>query len=419
MEALKLINRNFSLRLLWMARLASFTVDTLVITILILFLAEGGGSGTQVGFLLLMQTLPRLFGPFFGSLVDRYARRKLMIACEIGKIGILLALLFSLDYTPVIFTLLASATAISSIYSIAGLSALPELVSDHDLVQANALVGMGLSASLALAPAAAGQLYEVLGIRGLLVACMLVQLLSIYMLSRLPALPPQDETGMHGGYIKETWLGLRYLKLHRTARVVALGLFLTVVFAAAGGISLVFLIQDVLGASSASYGLVKSIYGMGMVFAPLLLLPLIKKVSPVLALLAGMGLMGFGNLFTGFAPIVSFVFITQAITGIGNGLLNLANDTLIQQTVPRHMLGRIFGSIYTAAHLAAAIAYIVGGPFQDLTSSRWVFITAGAGILLSTAILLALLGKKRGSAHESPGVQIKRECKQEGEYVAG
>jgi MFS family permease len=418
MEALKLFQHNTSFKYLWMARLVSLSVDTLVKTILILFLAEEGGNGTQVGVLLLMLTFPRMLGPFFGSIVDRFAGRRLMILCEAGKIGILLALLLSLKHIPAMFSLLVIATVISSIYSIAGRSALPAVVSEHQLAHANALFGTGLSASVALAPAAAGVFYETLGIRGLFIVCIFIQLLSIVMLSRLPALSPQGEMGAHGGYLKETMSGLRYLIDHRISSTVALGLFLSVVFLAVGGISLVFLVQDVLEASPASYGLARTIHGLGMIIAPLLLLPWINKLSPGLILVAGMGLMGIANLFSGFAPTIFLVILAQAVEGIGSGLQNLGNDTLIQQTVPRRMLGRIFGAVYTAPNIAASIAYIVGGPFQDLTSARLVFITVGAGVLLSTGIVYILLVKMRKSSIESQFVHLVRQDVSEVEILA-
>lgn len=387
----KLFHSNAYFKYLWMARLVSLISDTFILTALILLLAEKTESGVQVGLLLLMQTLPRMFGPFLGTIVDRFAQRNLMIYCEVGKIGILFAFLFFLNSTQAILFLLVVKTALSSVHTIAGRSVLPSLVNGDEIAQANALFGMGLGASLALAPASAGVLYQLLGARGSLLICALILLLSIGMLRRLPVLSDQGEAGSHSGYFNETRSGLRYLLDQRGTRIVTLGLFLTVVFAAVGSVSLVFLVQDVLGGSPASYGYIQSIYGAGMVVAPLLFLPWIEKTPPGSILLTGMGLTGIGLLFTGFAPIISLVFLAQTVGGMGNGLQNLANDSFIQKTVPRRMLGRTFGSVYSAAHLAAAIAYIVGGAFLDLTSTRFVFITAGAGVLLSTGIVHLLL----------------------------
>ncbi len=80
-------------------------------------------------------------------------------------------------------------------------------------------------------------------------------------------------------------------------------------------------------------------------------------------------------------PQIWLAAMAQTIGGAGNGADNVASDTLIQRSVPREMLGRVFGVTSTAAFVGGGIAYAAGGPLLDATSPRFVFLVAGAGVL--------------------------------------
>jgi MFS family permease len=96
--------------------------------------------------------------------------------------------------------------------------------------------------------------------------------------------------------------------------------------------------------------------------------------------------------------------LAQAVGGFGNGLENIAADTLIQQAVPREMLGRVFGLVTTAAFGGSTLAYAAGGPLLDLSSPRAVFLIAGAGILAVTAYLWFALRDAASQDHPTqPG----------------
>ena len=108
-------------------------------------------------------------------------------------------------------------------------------------------------------------------------------LLSAALISRLPSLTAQtaddpeeagESTGASQAFVSEVRDGLSYLISHRVARAVALGLFLSVAFAALDNVALVFMVTDTLQASEAAYGLSGTIYGTAMILAPLLLLRL-------------------------------------------------------------------------------------------------------------------------------------------------
>jgi MFS family permease len=179
-------------------------------------------------------------------------------------------------------------------------------------------------------------------------------------------------------------------------------LFLGVAFAAVDNVALVFLVRETLGGGPLAFGLVSAAYGVGMIGASVGLSMRRTSVAVTTLLIAGWLASGVGTVATGLAPLIAIVAVSQAVGGFGNGLENVAADTLIQRAVPREMLGRVFGLVSTAAFGGSTLAYAAGGPLLDLTSARTVFVVAGSGILVVTAILAATLRREMRSRPGNP-----------------
>ena len=170
-------------------------------------------------------------------------------------------------------------------------------------------------------------------------------------------------------------------------------LFLGVAFAGIDNVALVFLSREVLGAGPFGFGVVAAAFGIGMLVASIALSSG-RGRSPRTLFIGGWTLTAAGTLLTGIAPVLWFAVAAQAIGGLGNGADNVASDTLIQRSVPREMLGRVFGVTSTAAFVGAGIAYAAGGPLLDATSPRFVFVVAGVGVLAVVGLAHILLPKE-------------------------
>jgi MFS family permease len=131
-------------------------------------------------------------------------------------------------------------------------------------------------------------------------------------------------------------------------------LFVLVAFAAVDNVALVFLTGDQLGAGPAGYGVAASAFGAGMLVASVACARLTRGRSPVMLLLLAIAATGVGTLVTGFAPALSVVVAARPVAGAGNAVENIGLDTLVQDPVPRPLLGRVFGIVGTAAQLGAA-----------------------------------------------------------------
>jgi MFS family permease len=386
-------NRMF--RRLWTARAISFIGDGIAITALVLHVESANGTGTAVGALLLAQALPHLVGPIAGVVADRTDQRRLMIGCDVGRMVVFATAAWLVPALPGLLVLVATASILDTVFAPAGRSVVPVLVDEEDLLSANAWLGTALNMQVAVGPLLGGLLVATLGVRGALAADAASFLLSAVVLLGVPRLPPRTARSERSSFLAETREGLAYIRRHPVARAVVVTLFLGVAFAGVDNVALVFLSRDVLGTGPVGYGVIAGAFGVGMLVASIALSGG-RSRSPRTLFIGGWILTAAGTLLTGSSPAVWLAAMAQATGGVGNGADNVASDTLIQRSVPREMLGRVFGVTSTAAFVGGGIAYAVGGPLLDATSPRFVFLVAAAGVLGVVGVAHVLLPPDAG-----------------------
>jgi MFS family permease len=380
-------------RRLWVARTLSNVGDGIAFVPLVLLVHNRDGTGVAVGSLLLVQAIPRFLGPLAGTIVDRVEQRALMMACDLTNAALFAAIALWTPSLPILLVLAGTSSAVDTLFSPAGRSALPALVDREDLLQANAWLGTAFNLQLALGPMIGGGIVLALGTSGALAANTLSFLLSATILSRLPPLRSAVDEEVRG-FFRTGTEGLRFAWETPVVRAVVLALFFAVAFAAMDNVALVFLVRDTLGGGPLAFGLLSAAFGVGMVAASAGLSLRLIRLSAGAIFLAGWFLNGVGILLIGLAPMLIVGGLGQMLAGCGNGAENIGVETLIQRTVPRPLLGRTFGVASTAAFSGSTLAYAVSGFLLDATSPRAVFVIGGSGVLLVTLVLAALLKQR-------------------------
>lgn len=391
-------------RRLLAARTISHIGDGIALTALVLLvqggLVQGGqGTGTSVGALLLATSLPRFLGPIAGAIVDRVEQRTVMIVCDVAQAAIFGAIAWRNPSFPVLIGLVALAAAFDTLFAPAGRSALPALVRPEQLMRANAWIGMSLNIQVALGPVLGGLLVSTLG-RQALAANSLSFLLSAVFLIGLPPLRAPADGGEPRGFLAVGVDGLRFAWRNRVVRTLIVALFIGVAFAGLDDVALVFLVRDTLGGSPLAYGLVGGAYGVGMLAGSLGLSWKGTAAAAGTVFLLGWVATGVGAVLTGIAPLIALVAVAQAIAGAGNAVDVVAMDTLVQQAVPRQMLGRVFGLVGTAAPLGHSLAFAAGGFLVEATTPRIVFLIAGLGVLLVLIPVMLVLRRAEATGTE-------------------
>ena len=226
-------NRNF--RRLWLAQIVSEIGDwfyTLSIYTLLLQLTGHAGS---VALALVLQVLPQTFvGPTAGVVNDRLKRKHVMIAADLVRFGVVLAMLFvrSRSMVWLVYPLLVAETTMTAFFEPARSSVIPNITAESDVLVANTLTATTWSVNLMIGAAIGGVVAAFYGRDTVFILNALSFLTSAILVSGMrfaephaeaaPPLRPRDLVDF-----SPVMEGIRYIRSHRT--------LFPAVFAKAGG----------------------------------------------------------------------------------------------------------------------------------------------------------------------------------------
>src|SRR6202007_1369625 len=148
-----LLRRNRSFRQLWLGQVVSQMgdwFDTIALYTIILTLT---GSGRDIGLVLVARFVPSfLFGPLSGVVADRFSRQRIMIVSDLLRALVVLGFLFvrRADQLWIIYVLTVLQLALSTFFEPAKTAIIPSIVSDRELVAANAISSVTWSVMLTL-----------------------------------------------------------------------------------------------------------------------------------------------------------------------------------------------------------------------------------------------------------------------------
>lgn len=344
-----------------------------------------------VSALLLAHAVPNsLLGPVAGTITDRVDQRTLMIVTDLARAAIFVGMAATLPPFAVIVALMALVAMLEAGFRPAGRSAIPALVDRPDLMTANAWLVSALNAGAAFGPLIGGVLVAGIGVAGALYVNASSFVISAAFLAALPRLRPDpDEERI--GFFATVREGLTFARRDRMMRAVIIGLVLGVAAGGLDNVALVFIATRVFDAGPAGYGVLSSAFGIGMIVFSLFLVRKQPLSSAALFVLGWFGT-ALGNFGVGVAPVISVAIAAQFIGGAGNGICLVGGDTLIQETVPKAMLGRAFGITGSAPFIGMLVAYGSGGFLVDAFGSRTTFIISGVATTV-VAIVVALMVK--------------------------
>ena len=378
---------------MFLARATSYVGDSVALTALILRVEATVGVGVAVSALLLAHALPSsLLGPIAGAVADRVDQRSLMIGADLGRAAIFVVMAATLPPFAVLLVLMVLTAIFEIVFRPAGRSAVPALVAREQLMTANAWLGSALNAGVAVGPLIGGFLVAAIGVSGALFVNAGSFLLSAAFLVGLPKLKPEEPEGERLGIFAATREGMTFVRRDPIMRAVIIGLVLGVAAGGLDNVALVFMATRVFDAGPAGFGLLESAFGIGMIVASLLL---VKKQMMTAAGLFALGWFGtaVGNFGVGLAPVFAIAAMAQLLGGAGNGLSIVGGDTLIQENVPKHMMGRAFGVTGSAPFVGSLIAYGSGGFLVDAFGARATFLISGT-VTTVVAIAVAVILKR-------------------------
>src|SRR5256714_10614662 len=156
---MELLRSNRPFRFLWFGQVVSQMgdwFDTIAVYTIALSLT---GSTRSVALIMVARFLPGVvIGPLSGVIADRFSRRAIMIASDIVRAIVVLGFLFVRrpDQMWLVYVLTVLQLAFSTFFEPAKTAVIPSIVSDRELVPANAIASVTWSVMLTLGAAIGG-----------------------------------------------------------------------------------------------------------------------------------------------------------------------------------------------------------------------------------------------------------------------
>jgi DHA3 family macrolide efflux protein-like MFS transporter len=334
-----------------------------------------------------------LLGPLAGTLVDRLAKKKVLIAADMGVAALALVVVVAGQLTALPTTVLLAILALRSIgeafHTPALQSVMPLLAPREKLVNVAGFMQMIQAAPLLISPSLAALLlgffpyHLVVGIdvAGALLAVSLLAFLAI----------PKDvnrwtKRAASASPFGELREGFQVLRHHRGLFALTLfsPVFLCVLVATKPLLPLMAF--DYFGGTTWHAGLIETGFALGIAVGGLAIGIGGGFKNRVHAIVAACLLVGVCELAAGLLPPEGFAFfvVLFTIAGVSNALFTSTVNALYQQLIPTEFLGRVFAMITSLMLLAMPLGLAWGGAVAEMTNPSVVFSICGA--------LMALLG---------------------------
>lgn len=372
----------------------------LVMTTLILAMQEEGHGGLAVSGVIIGEALPVVvLASLTGRLADRIDSRILLVTAGAVQVAACWALSMTSDFTPriVLLTAISCGTAVvmpTRQALMMTMSAREDLPRTSGISQtANQI---GAIAGPAIAGFAQGTVGTAVTMKFAAVAFGATIVAGLLFRTRRGgAASAAHQDAAEGGKV-------RMDSLLRTLTIA-----FAVVIGAVGAVNVVdvFFVKDTLGASSSAYGLITSMWTVGMIAGTWIVARTLKRADD--------GRIAVQSMAT-LAGTCTMVVVTSTVTavwpmiglfligGMINGAINVQVFTLFGRRVPAHARGRISARLQGSVQGAALLGYAAGGAALEGWTPRTVLASAGvAGVVAVAAVFPLVLSAVRAARAEA------------------
>ena len=414
-------NRNFMA--LWIGQMISFIGDYFVYLAIPIVVNRLTGSAMMVGLSLISSAIPALLlGPIAGVFVDRWDRRKTMIASDIIRaVLVLFCLLVHTRQQVWIFYLVAFLMSCTSQFFFPSRGALlPLIVTESaDWLAANGMMQIIQTVGMIAGPSLAG---FAIGLYGERVAFMVNScgfIVSALAVLTIRSHKPTNQEDHPPASIGNVWRDLRegMLYLFGSRTLVGIMVCMCVIMLGIGAITVVWVpyLQRTFGVGATGLGIVDSAQGVGMVIGGVLLGFIASKVSQKTMVAVGTIVIGIAMASMGLAPAFSFIIAMGFIVGLGLVPAQSGVTTMMQMAVPDLKRGRVGSSLNAFSTAASLISMAFAALMGDMIGLRTVYIVFGSFIGLAGLLCIWIVEEPKEQATDTPpAAATKLDISQEG-----
>jgi MFS family permease len=413
----RLVRDNPNVRRLWLAQIVSEIGDWFYTLSIYTLLLQLTGHASSVALALVLQVLPQtIVGPTAGVVNDRLKRKHVMIAADLIRVVIVLAMMLvrSRSMVWLVYPLLVAETTMAAFFEPARSAVIPNISSEAEVLVANTLSSATWSVNLLIGASVGGVVAAFFGRNAVFTLNALSFLASALLISGMRFAEPHAETAtplrardlVDFSPVLE---GIRYIRRHRT--------LLPAVFAKAGELMVgpSWVIFTVMGAGefavrghgiNAAGGAMLGMSillggrGIGAFFGPVVSARWAGSNDRRLRLgiLFGYMAVSVGYCVLGVSRSVWMAAACAMLAHAGGSTVWVFSTTLLQIHTEDRFRGRVFSADLGLGSLSFAITAYLTGVFLDSGFSVRT-VAAGVGLVMlipATGLALALWASRTG-----------------------
>jgi tetratricopeptide (TPR) repeat protein len=403
---LELLRRNKSFRLLFFATLGSLLGTWLATIALTVDVYDRTHSGSWVSALLISVFLPTvIIGVAVGPLLDRLSRRRLMIASDLLRAGVFVALPF-VDRPLWIVALAAISGLGNAVYRPAVNAGIPNLLEEDQLEKGNALFQTVENMAWAAGPLVGGVIVAASGTHTAYWINAGSFVLSALLLRMIPARRLQSQISESRGHWRDLADGLALARHSPAVQTVIAAWSLTMLGVACINVGEVVIAKSSFNAGDFGFGLLFGAGGVGLAIGSFVggMLAERRSISGLYG--PSIVLAGVGYGLAAIAPNVWLASLAVVLAGTGNGAAALYNVLLIQRGVPDTHRGRAFTIAMSVTYAILGPAMAAAGPVTTALGGRWIWGIGACFSILSGIVAIALSPRLR-EAGRPPAPQLE------------
>jgi CRP-like cAMP-binding protein/sugar phosphate permease len=404
------IFRKRDFRFLWTGQLVSTIGSSLTDLAAGILIFQRTNSALAVGLMLMATAIPSLVvGLVAGVFVDRFSRKKIMIASDLIRAGLVLSIPFLIQVDILfLYLVVVLASSVKQFFDPAEQSVLPDVASEEELSAANAFLSISSFGSTAIGFAAAGFLASTGEIAIAFYVDAVTFVLSAICISfvRVPAMVVEGATSVKA-VVENLQSGISLLVrtpiLRSTLIVFAPVLF---AFGLWNVLLLPFAIEE-LGGTEFQYGLQEGLTSLGFVFGSLLMAKYIDRLPEGTWMVISFTIMGIVGVLYGLASNIWIAIVLVTISGFAQPPSSIARALVFQRNTPREFRGRAFSAFFVSRDVLFLLGMATAG-LADIIDIRLLIVLASS-ILIGSAVLTQLSpGLGRPAAEWRRAIQLLR-----------
>jgi MFS family permease len=385
-----------SFKLFWGGQAVSAVGDAFAFVAMPLLVLEISGSIAKMGVVTAIASAGQILaGLFSGTVVDRLDRRRLMIGCDVARAVFYLAPAVAAAGgwlgLPLLYVVTALGSTVGSVFMVANVAAIPDLVDAGELRQANSRLQASQALAYVIGPMLAGAAAAHLGPT----AALTVDALS-FGVSAASLAAARFRT--QGGHEVRPWRGLadlaagvRFLFGHRFLRA-SLAILFGVALLSSAGLSaavidlVVFRLRHDLGETGRAVGVCLGIAAVGALLGALLAPRLHGRLGFGACLLGGTALQALGLVLAGAVGTTAAVGAGATLWAAGLTFRSVAQQSVRQALTPAALMGRTMAATWTLVFAAATVGAIASTRLAARIGAAQALCLLGGGLLLVVAI---------------------------------